>query len=57
MILWQRGAQFFRGELSDSLYGPRVLLTMPKTFDDVLKMSVICFAQDNLESNFTPRYE
>ena len=57
MIVWQRGAEFFRGELFESLYGPRVLLTMPKTFDDLLEMSVICFAQDNLESNFTPRYE
>ena len=39
------------------LHGPRVLLTIPKTFDDVEEISVICFAQDNLESNFTPRYE
>ena len=32
-------------------------LTIPKTFDDFEVISVICFAQDNLESNFTPRYE
>ena len=25
--------------------------------DDFEVISVICFAQDNLESNFTPRYE
>ena len=30
---------------------------IPKTFDDFEVMSVICFAQDNLESNFTPSYE
>ena len=30
---------------------------MAKTIDDLVEMSVICFAQDNLESNFTPRYE
>ena len=39
------------------LHGPRVLLTIPKTFDDFEVISVICFAQDNLESNFTPRYK
>ena len=38
------------------LHGPRVILTIPKTFDDVVVMSVICFAQDNLESSFTPKY-
>ena len=37
--------------------GLRVLLTIPKTFDDFEVISVICFAQDNLESSFTPRYE
>ena len=26
------------------LHGPRVLLTMAKTFDDLLEMLVICFA-------------
>ena len=37
--------------------GPRVLLTIPKTFvDDFEVISVIRFAQDNLESNFIPRY-
>ena len=30
---------------------------MGKTFDDLVEMSEICFAQDNLASNFTPRYE
>ena len=30
---------------------------MAKTFDDFVLMSVICFAQDNLKSNYTPRYE
>ena len=28
-----------------------------KTFYDFEVISEICFAQDNLESNFTPRYE
>ena len=44
---------------TSGLHGPllRVLLTIPKTFDDFEVISVICFAQDNLESNFTPRYE
>ena len=32
-------------------------LNMVKTFDDLVEMSVICFAQENVESNFTPRYE
>ena len=37
--------------------GLRVLLTtMAKMFDDLLQISVICFAQNNLESSFTPRY-
>ena len=40
---------------TSGLHGPRVLLTIPKTFDDFEVISVICFAQDNLESNFTPR--
>ena len=39
------------------LHGPRVRFTIPKTFDDFDVISVICFAQDNLESNFTPWYE
>ncbi len=30
---------------------------MAKTFHDFVVMSVICFTQDNLESNFTPMYE
>ena len=42
---------------TSDLHGPRVLLTIPKTFDDFEVISVICFAQDNLESNFTLRYE
>ena len=42
---------------TSGLHGPRVLLTIPKTFDDFEVISLICFAQDNLESNFTPRYE
>ena len=32
--------------------GPRVILTIPNTFDDFVVISVICFAQ----SSFTPRY-
>ena len=32
------------------------LETMAKTFDDLVVILVICFAQDNLESSFTPRY-
>ena len=36
--------------------GLEFFLTIPKTFDDFEVISVICFAQDNLESNFTPRY-
>ena len=40
---------------TSGLHGPRVLLTIPKSFEDVQVISVICFAQDNLESNFTPR--
>ena len=39
------------------LHGPRVLLTIPKNFDDFEVISVICFSQDNSESNFTLRYE
>ena len=39
---------------TSGLHGPRVRLTIPKTFDDFEEISVICFAQDNLESNFTP---
>ena len=42
---------------TSGLHGPRVLITIPKTFDDFGVMLVICFAQDNLESSFTPRYE
>ena len=42
---------------TSGLHEPRVILTMAKAFDDLLGNSVICFAQDNLESNFTPRYE
>ena len=38
--------------LTSGLHGPRVILTMGKTFDDFVVMSVICFAQDHLESNF-----
>ena len=30
---------------------------MPKTFEDFEVMSVFCFVQVNLESNFTLRYE
>ena len=30
---------------------------MARTFDDYVVISVICFAQYNLESNFNPRYE
>ena len=41
---------------TSGLHGPRVLLTMAKTFDDLVVISVISFAQDNLESSFTPRY-
>ena len=33
-----------------------VLLTIPKTFDDLVVISVVCFAHGNLESSFTPRY-
>ena len=40
--------------LTSGVHGPRVLLTIPKTFDDFEVISVMCFAQDNLESNFTP---
>ena len=43
--------------LTSGLHGPRVLLNVAKTFDDFVVISVICFTQDNLESNFTPRYE
>ena len=32
-------------------------VTIPKTFDDFEVISAICFALDNLECNFTPRYE
>ena len=39
------------------LHGPRVLSTIPKTFDDFEVISDIGFAQDNLESNFTPMFE
>ena len=42
---------------TSGLRGPRVLLTIPKTFDDFEVISVIRFDQDNLESNFTLRYE
>ena len=43
---------------TSGLHGPIVLLTIPKTFvDDFEVISVICFAQNNLESNVTPRYE
>ena len=43
--------------LTSGLHGPRVLLTIPNTFDDFVVISVICFAQDNFfESSFTPRY-
>ena len=48
---------YCRLSFTSGLHGPRVLLTIPKTFDDFEVFSVICFAQDNLESNFTPRYE
>ena len=43
--------------LTSGLHGPRVRLIMPKTFEDFEVMSVTCFVQVNLESNFTPRYE
>ena len=33
-----------------------VLLTIPNTFDDFVVLSVMCFAQDSLESSFTPMY-
>ena len=46
----------FNVSFTSGLHGPRVRLTIPKTFDDFEVISVICFAQDNLESNFTPRY-
>ena len=36
---------------TSGLHGPRVCLTIPKTFDDFEVISVIGFAQDNLESN------
>ena len=36
--------------LTSGLHGPRVLLTIPNTFDDFVVISVICFAQDSLES-------
>ena len=42
---------------TSGLHGPRVFLTIPKTFDDVEVISVIRIAQDNLESNFAPKYE
>ena len=42
---------------TSGLHEPRVILTMTKTFDDLIDISVICFVQDNFESNFTPRYE
>ena len=42
---------------TSGLRGPRVLLTIPKTFDDIEVISVICCDQDNLESNFTSRFE
>ena len=47
----------FAVSLTSGLHGPRVILTMAKTFDDFVVISVICFAQDNLQSNFTPKYE
>ena len=37
--------------------GIEFFLIMGKYFDDFVVISVICFAQDNLEYNFTPRYE
>ena len=39
--------------------GIKVFLTMAKTFDGLVEISEICFAQDNLEFKFrpTPRYE
>ena len=43
--------------LTSGLHGHRVILTMAKTFDYFVVISVICFTQDNLESNFTPRYD
>ena len=37
--------------------GLEFFLTIPNTFvDDFVVISVICFAQDSLESSFTPRY-
>ena len=36
--------------LTSGLHGPRVLLTIPNTFDDFVVISVICFVQDSLES-------
>ena len=41
---------------TSGLHGPRVLLTMAKTFDDLVVILVTCFAKDKLESSFTPRY-
>ena len=38
--------------LTSGLHQPRVRLTIPKTFDDVVVISVICYAQDNLEYSF-----
>ena len=43
--------------LASCLHGHRVPLTMAKSFDDFVVISVICFAPGNLESNFTPTYE
>ena len=41
---------------TSGLHGPGIILTIPNTFDDFVVISVICFAQDSLESSFTPRY-
>ena len=39
--------------LTSGVRGPRYILTMAKTFDHFVVMSVICFAEDNSESDFT----
>ena len=43
--------------LISGLHGPRFLLIIPKIFADLEIISLTRFAQNSLESNFTPIYE
>ena len=40
--------------LTSGLHGPRVLLTIPNTFDDFVVISVICFPQDSIGPRTEP---